>query len=138
MMLHCGRQRRKPSNLQATGEAAIDDRGRRGPSIWPLSIEWRCCPGTYGERCQKPTTEITDSEINLLDRVSEITLAGDRALSENRWILVDAQLDAVQRETFKPGFDPLDVPRDGFIVAGDAWRQCRTVKQIPTSSASRL
>jgi hypothetical protein len=31
MMLHCGRQRRKPSNLQTRGEAAIDDRGRRGP-----------------------------------------------------------------------------------------------------------
>lgn len=44
---------------------------------------------------------------------------------EKRWILVDAQLDPVQRETFRPSFDPLDVPRDGFIIAGDAWRQCR-------------
>ena len=39
--------------------------------------------------------------------------------TQNRWILVDAQLDAVQRKTFKPSFDPLDVPRDGFILAGD-------------------
>lgn len=51
--------------------------------------------------------------------------------AEKRWILVDAQLDAVQRKTFKPGFDPLDVPRDGFIIAGDAWRQCRNGQADP-------
>jgi hypothetical protein len=43
-----------------------------------------------------------------------------------RWILVDAQLDAVQRNLLRPDFDPLDVPRDRFIIAGDAWRMCRT------------
>jgi hypothetical protein len=42
-----------------------------------------------------------------------------------RWIMVDAQLDAVQRKVFHPDFDPLDVPRDRFIMAGDAWRMCR-------------
>jgi hypothetical protein len=42
-----------------------------------------------------------------------------------RWILVDAQLDAVQRKVFHPDFDPLDVARDRFIIAGDAWRTCR-------------
>ena len=41
------------------------------------------------------------------------------------WVLVDAQLDAVQRELFKIAFDPLDVPRDQFLVAGDAWQRCR-------------
>ncbi|MGH7984796.1 MAG: transglutaminase domain-containing protein [Candidatus Binataceae bacterium] len=46
--------------------------------------------------------------------------------ARSRWILVDAQLDAVQRNLLKPDFDPLDVPRDRFIVAGDAWRMCRT------------
>jgi hypothetical protein len=51
--------------------------------------------------------------------------------AENRWILVDAQLDAVQRKTFKPGFDPLDVPRNGFILAGDAWRRCRNGEADP-------
>jgi hypothetical protein len=45
---------------------------------------------------------------------------------EARWILVDAQLDAVQRKVFHPDFDPLDVPRDRFIFAGDAWQMCRT------------
>ena len=41
------------------------------------------------------------------------------------WVLVDAQLDARQRELFKIAFDPLDVPRDRFLVAGDAWQRCR-------------
>jgi hypothetical protein len=45
---------------------------------------------------------------------------------EFRWILVDAQLDRVQREYFKVDFNPLDVPRDRFIIAGDAWRKCRS------------
>ncbi|MGH7913602.1 MAG: transglutaminase-like domain-containing protein [Candidatus Binataceae bacterium] len=42
-----------------------------------------------------------------------------------RWILVDAQLDAVQRKVLHPDFDPLDVPRDRFIIAGDAWQMCQ-------------
>jgi hypothetical protein len=45
-----------------------------------------------------------------------------------RWILVDAQLDPRQRELFGITFDPLDVPRDQFLVAGDAWRLCRAGK----------
>jgi hypothetical protein len=44
---------------------------------------------------------------------------------EARWFLVDAQLDPTQRNLFKPDFDPLNVPRDRFIVAGDAWKMCR-------------
>jgi hypothetical protein len=42
-----------------------------------------------------------------------------------RWILVDAQLDALHCETLKISFDPLDVPRDQFIVGGKAWQVCR-------------
>jgi hypothetical protein len=45
--------------------------------------------------------------------------------AQSRWILVDAQLDALQRNAFKPGIDPLDVPRDRFVIAGDAWQLCR-------------
>ena len=48
-----------------------------------------------------------------------------------RWLLVDAQLDARQRALFNIGFDPLDVPRDQFVVAGDAWRLCRDGKADP-------
>jgi hypothetical protein len=43
-----------------------------------------------------------------------------------RWILVDAQLDALQLKAFNPDFNPLDVPRDRFIIAGDAWEMCRS------------
>jgi hypothetical protein len=45
--------------------------------------------------------------------------------SEKRWVMVDAQLDEVQRKLFHIDFDPLDVPRDRFLVAGDAWALCR-------------
>ena len=48
-----------------------------------------------------------------------------------RWIMIDPQLDARQRELFKIKFDPLDVPRDQFLVAGDGWRLCRAGKADP-------
>lgn len=44
---------------------------------------------------------------------------------EGRWVLVDPQVDAVQRRLFGLTLDTLDVPRDRFRVAGDAWRDCR-------------
>ena len=40
-------------------------------------------------------------------------------------MLVDAQIDDRQRELFRLTLDTLDVPRDRFLVAGDAWRVCR-------------
>jgi hypothetical protein len=45
---------------------------------------------------------------------------------QQRWVLVDAQLDAFQCDAMKVPFDPLDVPRDQFIVGGKAWQMCRT------------
>lgn len=42
------------------------------------------------------------------------------------WHLVDAQLDDAQRKAFGVAFDPLDVPRSAFIVAGDAWQRIRS------------
>lgn len=42
-----------------------------------------------------------------------------------RWVMVDAQLDARQRELFGIDFDTTDVPRDRFLVAGEAWARCR-------------
>ena len=44
---------------------------------------------------------------------------------EKRWVLVDAQLDAIQRKALNITFNPLDVPHDRFIIAGDAWQRCR-------------
>jgi hypothetical protein len=45
---------------------------------------------------------------------------------QHRWVLVDAQIDRLQEALFRPSFDTLDVPRDRFLVAGDAWSACRT------------
>ncbi|MFG2474643.1 transglutaminase-like domain-containing protein [Streptomyces fagopyri] len=42
--------------------------------------------------------------------------------------LVDAQ---VLDPSYDVPFDPLDVPRDRFLVAGDAWRLCRTGRAAP-------
>ena len=46
--------------------------------------------------------------------------------AEKRWILVDAQLDAIQRKALNINFDPTDTPRNKFIIAGDAWQMCRS------------
>jgi hypothetical protein len=43
----------------------------------------------------------------------------------SRWVLADAQLGPKLCETFGIAFDPLDVPRQEFVVAGDAWIRCR-------------
>lgn len=48
---------------------------------------------------------------------------------QSRWIMVDAQLDELQRDVLKINFDTLDVPRDQFIVAGKAWEMCRSGAQ---------
>jgi len=48
-----------------------------------------------------------------------------------RWVLVDAQLDGLQRDVLKIDFDPLDVPRDRFIVGGQAWQMCRAGQADP-------
>jgi hypothetical protein len=45
---------------------------------------------------------------------------------QSRWVLVDAQLDALQCDVMKIPFNPLDVPRDQFIVGGAAWTMCRS------------
>ena len=47
------------------------------------------------------------------------------------WRLVDAQIDAKQREFFQLAFDPSDVPRADFLVAGEAWQRCRTGSADP-------
>ena len=44
---------------------------------------------------------------------------------QQRWILVDAQIDARQRDLFSIDFDVADVPRDRFLIAGEAWARCR-------------
>ncbi|MBN1266679.1 MAG: hypothetical protein JXA25_14380 [Anaerolineales bacterium] len=46
------------------------------------------------------------------------------AAEKGRWVLVDAQLDEEQRENFRIGFSPFDVPRNMFLLAGEAWQLC--------------
>lgn len=58
--------------------------------------------------------------------VGEVWDAGRAA-----WRLVDAQIDGRQKTLFKIEVDPLDVPRDAFLVASDAWHLCRAGKADP-------
>jgi hypothetical protein len=45
--------------------------------------------------------------------------------------MVDAQLDAFQRDKLGIEFDPLDVPNDQFLTGGTAWLMCRNNKADP-------
>lgn len=52
--------------------------------------------------------------------------------AEDRWRLVDPQLgDGFADATDGEILDPLDVPRDRFIVGGLAWRMCRAGEADP-------
>lgn len=46
--------------------------------------------------------------------------------SDARWVLVDPQFDEVWRARLKIEHDVLDVPRDRFLIAWDAWMRCRS------------
>lgn len=48
-----------------------------------------------------------------------------------RWVLVDGQIDPFQRQQLQLAFDPLDVLRNQFIVAGQAWQMCRRGEADP-------
>lgn len=50
---------------------------------------------------------------------------------QNRWSIVDAQIDAVQRGHLNVAFDTTDVPRDRFLTAGQVWRMCRAGEATP-------
>jgi len=50
---------------------------------------------------------------------------------EGRWALVDVEIDEFERELCKITMNPLDVPRDQFLVAGKAWQLCREERADP-------
>ena len=52
---------------------------------------------------------------------------------EARWRLIDAQLDEVWRERLGIDDDVLDISRDRFLVAADAWRRCRAGDADPAA-----
>lgn len=49
------------------------------------------------------------------------------------WRLADAQLAGGAAEAYRADVDPLDVPRDAFLVGGAAWRDCRRGDRDPAS-----
>jgi hypothetical protein len=56
------------------------------------------------------------------------------------WHLIDAQVASVPQGTYaEADIDPLDVPRDAFLVGGQAWQECRAgnrdLDRIGTSAA---
>jgi hypothetical protein len=53
--------------------------------------------------------------------------------TRKQWILVDAQLDEFQCQVLEISFNPLDVPRDQFLVGGRAWHLCRSHQAGPES-----
>jgi hypothetical protein len=52
-------------------------------------------------------------------------------VEHQRWQLLDAQVDGVQLGWFPIDFDLTDVPRDQFLVAGEAWRRIRAGEADP-------
>ena len=53
------------------------------------------------------------------------------AQGEQRWVLVDAELDEPHRKGLNIDFAPTDVPRAAFITGTEAWRRCRSGAMDP-------
>jgi hypothetical protein len=66
------------------------------------------------------------------------TLSVDHWLMEwwdderQRWIAVDAEREAPVVSADGSTFEPADVPRDQFLVAGQAWQACRAGDENPS------
>jgi len=50
---------------------------------------------------------------------------------KERWVMVDAQLDELQRNTIYLKFDASDIPEGLFLPAGDCWSMCRAGNAAP-------
>ncbi len=50
---------------------------------------------------------------------------------EDRWIMVDPQIDELQSKTLKLDFSPLDIPYELFLGAGRTWKVFREGKIEP-------
>jgi Transglutaminase-like superfamily len=51
--------------------------------------------------------------------------------AEDRWVLADPQFDELWQRKLNIDHNVLDVPRDRFLIAGDAWKQYRSGKADP-------
>ncbi|WP_163133440.1 transglutaminase family protein [Agarivorans sp. Alg241-V36] len=49
---------------------------------------------------------------------------------QQRWVKVDAQLDAKQQTLLNITFDPLDLPDGEFVYAGTAWQLSRNTPEL--------
>ncbi|TJZ99536.1 transglutaminase-like domain-containing protein [Actinacidiphila oryziradicis] len=59
--------------------------------------------------------------------------------NERGWLLADPQLaDPLVIDTWKVDFDPMDVPRDRFLVAGKAWQAIRAGDADPKTFGLHL
>lgn len=54
-----------------------------------------------------------------------------RARDQQRWVLVDAEIDEAHRKGLEIGFEPTDVPRTAFITGIEAWKRCRSGAMNP-------
>lgn len=52
-------------------------------------------------------------------------------VDEGRWALLDAQFDEIFISNLSIRHNVLDVPREQFLTASDAWRQCRSGELDP-------
>ena len=50
---------------------------------------------------------------------------------KQQWIMVDAQMDEIQKRALNLPFDPLNVPEEYFITGPRAWKLCREVLADP-------
>jgi hypothetical protein len=50
-----------------------------------------------------------------------------------RWVTVDAQLDAVHCQGYGIAFDPCDAPADQYLTGARAWQECRAGRIDPQS-----
>jgi len=50
---------------------------------------------------------------------------------KGRWVMLDSQLDALQRGVLHVNFDTLDMPAGQFISGGQAWQMCREGRADP-------
>jgi len=51
--------------------------------------------------------------------------------TDGRWALADAQIDDRHRAEWGVDLDTADLPRDQFVVAGQAWQRCRVGEDDP-------
>ncbi len=52
--------------------------------------------------------------------------------TKGKWVKIDAQLDSIQIDFYKIDFDPMDVPADKFLYAGEEYKHPR-IKSVDLS-----